>query len=143
MTDDNLKQLLSETHPVRPGQEARAWSALEQRMFAQPARASFPALFAGGWVRFAGGALTACAFMAACDLLIAERQHIAMASTTSQSPGIFATAFYSHSAKAQVVWLDGLEPSTDQPTYLDPTTAIAGEAPPVAPSHSTADPNRL
>ena len=51
-----------------------------------------------------------------------------LATADSQSPGIYATAFYSRSAQAQVVWLNGMEPATDKLTYLDPTTVIAGPA---------------
>jgi hypothetical protein len=55
-------------------------------------------------------------------------QPIALATADSQSPGIYATAFYSRSAQAQVVWLNGMEPATDKPTYLDPTTVVSGSA---------------
>ena len=51
-----------------------------------------------------------------------SRNHFATAD--SQAPGIYATAFYSKPAQAQVVWLNGMEPATDQPTYLDPTTVV-------------------
>ena len=49
---------------------------------------------------------------------------ISLATADSQAPGIYATSFYSDSAQAQVVWLNGMEPATDKPTYLDPTTVI-------------------
>ena len=66
-----------------------------------------------------------------------------MATADSQSPGIYATAFYSRSANAQVVWLNGMEPASDKPTYLDPTTVV-GEAPHAEQSQpSTGDPNSL
>jgi hypothetical protein len=40
-------------------------------------------------------------------------------SASSQSPGIFATAFYSQPAHAQVVWLNGMDPASDGPSYMD------------------------
>jgi len=49
---------------------------------------------------------------------------VAPLSASSQSPGIFATAFYSQSAHAQVVWINGMEPATDGPTYMDPTSKV-------------------
>lgn len=58
-------------------------------------------------------------------------------SADSQSPGIFATAFYSQPARAQVVWLNGMDPATDGPTYMDPTTKINEASP------SSARPDRL
>jgi len=61
---------------------------------------------------------------------------ISFASANSEAPGIYATSFYSHSAKAQVVWLNGMEPVSDKPTtYLDPTTRSTDKA--------DADPNSL
>ena len=65
---------------------------------------------------------------------------LSVATADSQLPGVFATAFYSHSAQAQVVWLNGMEPASDKPTYLDPTTALADK--PETPQ-AAGDPNSL
>jgi hypothetical protein len=67
-------------------------------------------------------------------------QPMVVITADSQSPGIYATTFYSRPAQAQVVWLNGMEPASDKPTYLDPTTQVAGdkENPP-----PTGDPNSL
>jgi anti-sigma-K factor RskA len=62
------------------------------------------------------------------------------ATAASQSPGIYATSFYSSPGKAQVVWLNGLEPASDKPTYLDPSTLETSQ--PNKPA-STRDPNQL
>ena len=67
-------------------------------------------------------------------------QPVSLATADSQAPGIYATAFYSRSAQAQVVWLNGMEPATDKLTYLDPTTVIAGETETPSPA---SDPNSL
>jgi hypothetical protein len=70
------------------------------------------------------------AFAAVCALLLLGNsafslfQPVSFASANSEVPGVYATSFYSHSAQAQVVWLNGLDPASDQPTYLDPTTPI-------------------
>jgi hypothetical protein len=61
-----------------------------------------------------------------------------VATADSQSPGIYATSFYSRTAGAQVVWLDGMEPASDRPTYLDPTTDPAKQD-----ATSAEDPNSL
>jgi hypothetical protein len=63
-----------------------------------------------------------------------------LATADSQSPGIYATSFYSRSAQAQVVWLNGMAPASDKPTYLDPTTVIASRPEPPPSAH---DPNSL
>jgi hypothetical protein len=74
------------------------------------------------------------------DLILISHKPVSIATADSQSPGIYATAFYSDSAQAQVVWLNGMDPATDKPTYLDPTTADAGSDNSAAPAD---DPNSL
>jgi anti-sigma-K factor RskA len=122
MHDYELKKLLEETHPVRPGQEERAWNALRARLASPPPRAW---LYVPAW-RGAAVAFTVLAALAVLGSLVISLRPYApgLVSTDSQSPGIYATAFYSKSAHAQVVWLNGMEPATDRPTYLDPTSAI-------------------
>jgi len=121
MHDLELKKLLQETHPVRPGQEERAWAALKELLTPAPRWAW---LYYPTW-RGAAVALLALCLVAGLGDFIAERSFpISFASANSESPGIYATAFYSNTAHAQVVWLTGLNPSTDQPTYLDNTTVI-------------------
>ena len=142
MTNDDLKNLLLETHPVRPGQEARAWATLAARL-RRPEESRLP--FFTPLIRVSA-ALVMCSFVLTLVGLLALRPgHIALASAHSQSPGIFATAFYSHAAHAQIVWLDGLEPATDQPSYLDDTTVVAGnpETPQTPQPPVVNDPNRL
>jgi hypothetical protein len=63
-------------------------------------------------------------------------QPISLATADSQSPGVYATSFYSRSAQAQVVWLNGMDPATDKPTYLDPTGSAQAPRP-------ASDPNSL
>jgi hypothetical protein len=131
MNDKELKDMLTETWPIRPGQEGRAWSSLQASLGgktkAESVIFSWPRLACGGLamvglslVRFRLGTPSA-------PLLSAD----------SQSPGIFATAFYSQPARAQVVWLNGMDPATDGPTYMDPTTKINEASP------SSARPDRL
>ena len=74
------------------------------------------------------------------NLLWERLQPTALATADSQSPGIYATAFYSRAADAQVVWLNGMEPATDSPTYLDPTTVIKQRSETASPA---GDPNSL
>jgi hypothetical protein len=111
MSDHELSQLLQETCPVLPGQEARAWMRLQERL-ARPAR---PA-----WLRWqpllASGAASAALLFLAIRVATPAVEPV---SAASQSPGIFATAFYSQPAHAQVVWLNGLDPASDGPTYMD------------------------
>jgi hypothetical protein len=116
MNDEQLKALLQETCPVLPGQEARAWNLLQERRVrpATPAWMRWPSLLASG-----------AAF--ALLLVVSVRSTspgIPPVSTASQAPGIFATAFYSQNAHAQVVWLNGMEPATDGPTYMDRTGKV-------------------
>jgi len=123
MNDSELKKLLQDAAlPVLPGQEERAWGEVRDRLFsgAEPTRISF--------LRSWRGAFAACLVMAVAlivgDSILTGRNPVSFASASSQAPGIYATAFYSHTAEAQVVWLNGLEPSTDQLSYQDPTTVI-------------------
>jgi hypothetical protein len=139
MHDKELKKLLLETCPVRPGQESRAWAALRDQLYvAKPARSGWSWLFYPTW----RGLAVAAVALALIPILgeFFGGQSLALATADSQSPGIYATAFYSRSAQAQVVWLNGMEPSTDKPTYLDPTTVIAGETETPEPA---GDPNSL
>jgi hypothetical protein len=117
MNDLEIKQALLETCPVRPGQEARAWDSFQNRLQGKPSR--FPLFLRVPWLIPCGGAAALVLFA-----LVFDSPSVAPASATSQSPGIFATAFYSQSAKAQVVWLNGMDPATDRPTYMDPTTKV-------------------
>jgi len=140
MHDHELKKLLEETHPVRPGQEERAWNALKARL---AARSRWSWLYVPTW-RGAAVAFTAVAALAILgNLIVALRPYApSLLSADSQAPGIYATAFYSKSAHAQVVWLTGMEPASDRPTYLDPTSAIP-EKPASKTSQSADDPNSL
>jgi hypothetical protein len=135
MHDRELKKLLLETCPVRPGQESRAWLALRDRL--EQAKRPHPAwgwLYYPTWRGLAVAAVALALIPLAGNFVIAHFGSVSLATADSQSPGIYATAFYSRSAKAQVVWLNGMEPATDKLTYLDPTTVITG---------STGDPNSL
>jgi hypothetical protein len=140
MQDSELKRLLLETCPVLPGQENRAWTVFRERLNrANPTPSRWAWLYLPSW-RGLGVAVAVLALLAvAGDYIGLGLGPISLATADSQSPGIYATAFYSHSAQAQVVWLDGMEPATDKPTYLDPTTVIkSGDA-----SKPTGDPNSL
>jgi hypothetical protein len=141
MQDSELKKILQETCPVRPGQEARAWMALKDRLN-QPTRPSS----VWNWIYYPTWRGLAVALIAlvvipmagnfAWSLLLPK----ALATANSQSPGIYATAFYSRTAEAQVVWLNGMEPASDRPTYLDPTTVVSQGPETASP---TGDPNSL
>lgn len=126
MEDRDLRKLLLETCPVLPGQEQRAWGLLRSTLYGQSSARPWYL----GW-RFAGG--LAAGFMVACVTLLLLNPSHALATADSQSPGIYATAFYSPKAKAQVVWLNGMEPASDKPTYLDPTSTIVEKPDPAAP----------
>ena len=120
MNDRELKDLLLETAPVLPGQESRAWLRLRERL-------DRPSRWAGlTWRPLAGAAagIAALVFLAAHFSTPAP----AAISASSQSPGIFATAFYSAPARAQVVWINGMEPVTDGPTYMDGTGSVKEDA---------------
>jgi hypothetical protein len=116
MNDHELKSALEETCPVLPGQEARAWLRLQEGLNRSPRLAwlSWRSLSASG-VGAAALILLAVHFSTPAPVPV---------SASSQSPGIFATAFYSQNAHAQVVWLNGMEPATDAPTYMDRTGAV-------------------
>jgi hypothetical protein len=140
MHDRELKKLLLETCPVRPGQESRAWSALKDRLYhAGPARSGWNWLYYPAWRGVAVVAVALAVIPIVGDFVIGRLEPISLATADSQSPGIYATAFYSRPAQAQVVWLNGMDPATDKPTYLDPTAVIAG-APQTPPA---GDPNSL
>jgi hypothetical protein len=143
MHDSELKKLLLETCPVRPGQESRAWSALRDRLYsAQSARSGsrplWSRLYRPSW-RGLGAAAAVIALISILGDFYAA-QPVPLATADSQSPGIYATSFYSRSAQAQVVWLTGMEPASDKPTYLDPTTITGGRTETQQPA---ADPNSL
>jgi hypothetical protein len=111
MNDHELSHLLQETCPVLPGQEARAWKQLQERR-ARPARPL--------WLRWQPLLASGAGFA----VLLVIAVHVATpviepVSAASQSPGVFATAFYSQPAHAQVVWLNGLDPASDGPTSMD------------------------
>jgi hypothetical protein len=138
MNDSDLKKLLRETCPVRPGQEDRAWNSLREQLFVVRSRSAWGWLFYPSW----RGAVVAAVALALVPVLgsFLTGQPISLATADSQSPGIYATAFYSRPAQAQVVWLNGMEPASDKPTYLDPTTDASSDKGSVAPA---GDPNSL
>jgi hypothetical protein len=118
MNDNDLKNLLQETCPVLPGQENRAWSLLNERL-QKRAGGSFSWLT---WRSALGyGAGIAALAVAAVYL---STPGIEPVSASSQAPGVFATAFYSQGAHAQVVWLNGVGPAADGPTYMDRTGQV-------------------
>jgi hypothetical protein len=137
MQDSELKKILIETCPIRPGQETRAWNTLRDRIYhAKPTLSPLAWLYYPTWRGALIGSTAVCALFFLANLLGVSLQPISYASANSEAPGIYATSFYSHSAKAQVVWLNGLDPATDQPTYLD-QTGPSKKAPPAD------DPNSL
>jgi hypothetical protein len=146
MQDSELKKILLETCPVRPGQEARAWAALKDRLNNERLNQSAWPGSTWNWIYYPTWRGLAVAVLAlvllpfAGNFLWSRLQPKAFATADSQSPGIYATAFYSRSADAQVVWLNGMEPASDKPTYLDPTTVL-GEKP--EPATPVGDPNSL
>jgi hypothetical protein len=115
MNDHELKTTLQETCPVLPGQEARAWNLLNERL-RKPAGLSFSWLTWRSALAYGAGV----AVLAVLAVQLATPA-ILPVSAASQAPGVFATAFYSQGAHAQVVWLNGMEPATDGPTYMDRT----------------------
>jgi hypothetical protein len=141
MEDKELKKLLLETCPVRPGQEARAWEALRDQLYGSGARLrGWEWLFVPTWRGLAVAAVMVAMVPISGHYLLGGFEPISFATADSQAPGIYATAFYSKSAQAQVVWLNGMEPATDRPTYLEPTTVLHRTAPASAPAR---DPNSL
>ena len=126
MEDNELKKILLETCPVRPGQEGRAWMALKDQLYgSKVSRSRWSWIYYPTWRGLAVAVLALAIIPLVGDILLGHMVPKALATADSQSPGIYATAFYSRSADAQVVWLNGMEPASDRPTYLDPTTVIA------------------
>ena len=141
MEDRELKRLLLETCPVRPGQEARAWAALRHELYGGVgARAGWSWLFVPTWRGLLVAAFALALIPIMGDFLVGGFQPVSFATADSQAPGIYATAFYSKPAQAQVVWLNGMEPATDRPTYLEPTTVLIRKK---AASQPASDPNSL
>ncbi|HEX4140013.1 MAG TPA: hypothetical protein VHY09_06665, partial [Candidatus Methylacidiphilales bacterium] len=141
MEDRELRKLLLETCPVRPGQEDRAWAALRERLYAKPALSGWRSLLQPTW---RNGALAGVAFglvIGAVVSFVVTSQSQIFATADSQAPGIYATSFYSKSAQAQVVWLNGMEPASDKPTFLEKTGQVAN--PPANSSAPAGDPNSL
>jgi hypothetical protein len=124
MYDSELKNLLLETCPVKPGQEERAWASLRPRL--APTKRSLLGSFLvlPFWRPVAYMAFGFAMAVALFDLGAIQPARPALVIADSQAPGVYATSFYSHSAQAQVVWLNGMDPATDRPTYLDPTTPV-------------------
>jgi hypothetical protein len=139
MDDRELKKLLMETCPVRPGQEDRAWKALREQLYGKAQLSWWHSLVQPTW---RSGALAGLGFGlvvgAICSFVLTSQERT-LATADSQAPGIYATSFYSKSAQAQVVWLNGLEPASDKPTFLEKTGQVRN--PPE--DSPTADPNRL
>ena len=123
MNDLELKRHLQETCPVRPGQESRAWEALRTRLQKPVKERAW--LFFPTWRSLAFTCLAILLMPAVFDLGLNMRpvRH-GLVFADSQTPGIEATTFYSSKAQAQVVWLKGMDPATDQPTYMDHTSVI-------------------
>ena len=141
MEDRELRKLLLETCPVRPGQEDRAWAALRERLNARTAPSGWSSLLLPTW---RSGALTGVAFglvVGAVVSFVVTSQVRLFATANSQAPGIYATSFYSQSAKAQVVWLNGMEPASDKPTFLEKTGQVT--TPPANNTAPAGDPNSL
>ena len=141
MQDSELKRLLTETCPVLPGQQVRAWSALRDELYGgKREQSAWSWLSHPHWRGLAVAAVVIAAIAGLGGFFIGRMQPLAVATADSQAPGVYATAFYSRPAKAQVVWLNGMEPATDKPTYLDPTSVISGKAETPKP---VTDPNSL
>ena len=126
MNDRELKDLLLSTCPVLPGQEARAWAHLQGRLEA-PRRSGLPFLPPLRSFAYTAVALVLAAGIFVLGLSMRPSRH-ALVFADSQTPGIYATSFYSHTAGAQVIWLNGMDPVSDQPTYLDPTTKVSPQS---------------
>ena len=141
MLDSELKKILLETCPVRPGQENRAWAMLRERLYARPVPSGWRSLLLPTW---RNGAFAGLAFGlvagAVISFMVTSQSQI-FATADSQAPGIYATSFYSKSAQAQVVWLNGMEPASDKPTFLEKTGQVT--TPPANTSAPAGDPNSL
>ena len=141
MHDRELKKLLLETCPVRPGQESRAWSAFRDKLYpAGREHSRWNWLYYPTWRGLAVATLALALIPIVGNFILGRLQPVSLTTADSQSLGIYATAFYSNSAQAQVVWLNGMEPATDKPTYLDPTTVVTRKR--ETPQPAT-DPNSL
>src|ERR1700692_3822887 len=105
MQDRELKKLLLETCPVRPGQESRAWSALREQLYpamqAQQARGGWSWLYYPTWRGLAVAVVALVLIPIMGEFIAGPLTPVALATADSQSPGIYATAFYSRSAQAQ------------------------------------------
>jgi hypothetical protein len=141
MQDNELKKLLLETCPVRPGQEDRAWMSLRERLYATPARTGWKSLLQPTWRNGAIAGVAVGLIVGAVASFAVTSQARIFATADSQAPGIYATSFYSRPAQAQVVWLNGMEPASDKPTFLEKTGAIA--EPPAGAPAPAGDPNSL
>src|SRR5277367_5862612 len=93
MNDSELKKILIETCPVRPGQEDRAWNALREQLFVVKPRSAWSWLYYPTWRGLAVAVAVLAAIPTVGYLLTGEP--IGIATADSQSPGIYATAFYS------------------------------------------------
>jgi hypothetical protein len=141
MEDRELRKLLLETCPVRPGQEERAWTALREQLYAKAALSWWKALLQPTWRNGAlAGIAAGLVIGAVCSYVFTAQTRI-LATADSQAPGIYATSFYSNSAQAQVVWLNGMKPASDQPTFLEKTGQVAN--PPDKNAAPAGDPNSL
>jgi hypothetical protein len=139
MQDSELKKLLLETCPVRPGQEARAWAALREQLYGEKSsHVNWSWLYLPSWRGLVVAAVALALIPIMGDFFVTSFSPHSFATADSQAPGIYATAFYSKPAQAQVVWLNGMEPATDRPTYLDPTTVLPRKS-----SQPARDPNSL
>ena len=124
MEDRELRKLLLETCPVRPGQEDRAWAMLRERLYARPVPSGWRSLLQPTWRNGAFAGLAFGLVAGAVISFVATSQSQIFATADSQAPGVYATSFYSKTAQAQVVWLNGMDPATDGPTYMDPTSQV-------------------
>ena len=141
MEDRELKKLLLETCPVRPGQEDRAWTLLRERLYAKPLRSGWTAFLQPTWRNGAIAGVAVGLIVGAVVSFAFTSQTRIFATADSQAPGIYATSFYSRPAQAQVVWLNGMEPASDTPTFLEKTGAVAST--PDGASAPAGDPNSL
>jgi len=140
MEDRELRKLLLETCPVRPGQEERAWAALRERLHARPEPSVWRSLLVPTWRNGAFAGLAFGLVAGAVITFFVTSQSEIFATADSQAPGIYATSFYSKSAQAQVVWLNGMEPASDKPTFLEKSGPVAN---PPANNAPAGDPNSL
>ncbi|MCE0523581.1 MAG: hypothetical protein LV480_11795 [Methylacidiphilales bacterium] len=115
--------------------------ALRDRLhYTTEARSGWSWLYYPTWRGLAIAAVALVLVPIAGSFVLGWMQPVSLATADSQSPGVYATSFYSRSAQAQVVWLNGMDPATDKPTYLDPTTVVSGKSKAAQPAR---DPNSL